>query len=187
MTSSLAAPSPLDDVASRSASDLYFGKFVIPASHVFYTSPSKLSAALVNLKPIVPGHVLVIPTRKGAIRMKDLTTDEHADLWATVRVVQEKVERHHDCEASNVAAQDGRPAGQSVPHVHVHILPRKDGDFEVSDEVYELLDQWGPWVNPEAVAERRKKGKKEGGMIIDDSKRRNRSSEEMAAEADLYR
>ena len=174
--------------AASDASSLFFGKFEIPASHIFYTSPSKLSSALVNLKPIVPGHVLVIPTRAGAVRMKDLSPEEYSDLWSTVRVVQSLVEAHHSCEASNVAAQDGRPAGQSVPHVHVHILPRKVGDFEVSDEVYEILDQWGPWRNPEGVKEARKKEKSEGGgMVVDDSKRRDRTAGEMAEEATLYR
>ena len=36
--------------------------------------------------------------------------------------------------------QDGKEAGQSVPHVHVHILPRKAGDFENNDDVYTHLD-----------------------------------------------
>lgn len=35
--------------------------------------------------------------------------------------------------------QDGAQAGQTVPHVHVHILPRKLGDFENNDEVYDVV------------------------------------------------
>ena len=35
--------------------------------------------------------------------------------------------------------QDGAQAGQTVPHVHVHILPRKSGDFENNDEVYDAV------------------------------------------------
>jgi bis(5'-adenosyl)-triphosphatase len=173
--------------AAVPAAELYFGKFLIPSSHVLYTSPSKLTSALVNLKPIVPGHVLVVPTRKNVVRMKDLTDEEYTDLWTSVRIVQSLVEKEHSCEASNVAAQDGRPAGQSVPHVHVHILPRKDQDFEASDEVYELLDAWGPWVDPSAVSEQRKEAKKKGGMVVDDSLRHDRTTEQMAAEAELYR
>ena len=37
--------------------------------------------------------------------------------------------------------QDGPAAGQTVPHVHIHILPRKAGDFEKNDEVYEAIDE----------------------------------------------
>lgn len=36
--------------------------------------------------------------------------------------------------------QDGPAAGQSVPHLHVHILPRKEGDFANNDEVYDAID-----------------------------------------------
>ena len=47
------------------------------------------------------------------------------DLIRTVRTVQGIVERHYGAEASNIGIQDGRDAGQSVAHVHVHILPRR--------------------------------------------------------------
>lgn len=37
--------------------------------------------------------------------------------------------------------QDGPAAGQTVPHVHIHVLPRKFGDFEPNDKVYDAVDQ----------------------------------------------
>ena len=36
--------------------------------------------------------------------------------------------------------QDGPAAGQSVPHVHIHVLPRREGDFEPNDAVYDAID-----------------------------------------------
>eukprot|EP00877_Chromochloris_zofingiensis_P009347 jgi/Chrzof1/4666/Cz14g22030.t1 len=36
--------------------------------------------------------------------------------------------------------QDGPAAGQTVPHVHIHCLPRKPGDFKKNDDVYDALD-----------------------------------------------
>ena len=42
-------------------------------------------------------------------------------------------------EASTISIQDGKEAGQTVPHVHVHVLPRKRGDFENNDEIYAEL------------------------------------------------
>ncbi len=39
-----------------------------------------------------------------------------------------------------VCAQDGPQAGQTVPHVHIHVLPRRVGDFEKNDEIYDAID-----------------------------------------------
>mmetsp|Transcript_34398 Transcript_34398/g.80301 ORF Transcript_34398/g.80301 Transcript_34398/m.80301 type:complete len:353 (-) Transcript_34398:95-1153(-) len=99
-----------------------FAKYRIPGSHIFFASPSGLSLAFVNLKPLVPGHVLVTP-RRVAPRLADLSEEEFDDLFRTVRLVQAVVERHYGAEASRLGIQDGPDAGQSVPHVHVHILP----------------------------------------------------------------
>lgn len=54
-----------------------------------------------------------------------MTEAEADDLWMTVRRVQAAVEEVHGADASEVGVQDGRDAGQTVPHVHVHIIPRR--------------------------------------------------------------
>jgi bis(5'-adenosyl)-triphosphatase len=100
-----------------------FGKFMIPNGQIFYSSPKGLTVALVNLKPLSPGHVLVVPTRNVQM-LNDLTPDELHDLWLSVRHVQSIVETAYRGTASNIGLQDGEVAGQSVPHVHVHIIPR---------------------------------------------------------------
>jgi len=40
----------------------------------------------------------------------------------------------------HILEQDGPCAGQTVPHVHIHILPSKQGDFAKNDEVYDAID-----------------------------------------------
>eukprot|EP00928_Gymnodinium_smaydae_P065530 TRINITY_DN48650_c0_g1_i1.p1 TRINITY_DN48650_c0_g1~~TRINITY_DN48650_c0_g1_i1.p1 ORF type:complete len:349 (-),score=66.34 TRINITY_DN48650_c0_g1_i1:66-1112(-) len=114
-TSAALGPLPAGDVA--------FGSFNVKNTQVFFCSKSGLSLAIVNLKPLCPGHVLVIPRRVVPL-LSDLTAEEHEDLWRTVRHVQALVQRCHGATSSNLGVQDGRDAGQSVPHVHVHILPR---------------------------------------------------------------
>ena len=156
--------------------DMHFGKFVIASSHVFYRSP--LSVAFVNLRPIVPGHVLVVPHRIVA-RMEDLTEQEYHDMWESVRVVQNMLRKCYEATGFNVAVQDGRAAGQSVPHVHVHILPRVEGDFERNDDVYDELQAWAP----RAELARNK-------PILDvpeEEARKDRTSGQMAEEAAVYR
>ena len=100
-----------------------FGKFMLDASQLFYSS--KLSVATVNLKPLCPGHVLCVPKRNVA-RMADLEQEEREDLWRMVREVQQIVMECHGSSACKIGVQDGREAGQSVPHVHVHVLPQKE-------------------------------------------------------------
>ena len=154
-----------------------FGKFKITTDQIFYASPSGLSKAFVNLRPIVPGHVLVISTRVVA-RMEMLSDEEYVDLWQTVRLVQRVVETNYHSKDSNVAVQDGRIAGQSVPHVHVHILPRLANDFNRNDDIYDALQEWAPRddLRQRILLE-----------VPEDADRRDRTSEEMANEAKMYR
>jgi bis(5'-adenosyl)-triphosphatase len=100
----------------------YFGPYKLDQGQIFIET--YLSIGIVNLKPIVPGHVLVI-SKRSVPRLKDLTTEEVSDLFATVHKVAPAIETHYGCTSSNIAIQDGEHSGQSVPHVHVHILPRK--------------------------------------------------------------
>jgi bis(5'-adenosyl)-triphosphatase len=100
-----------------------FGRFTLPGDQVFYLSPSGLTVAIVNLRPLTPGHVLVL-ARRCVPRLEDLTADEFADLWVSVREVQGALRKEYGATGFNIGVQDGEGAGQSVPHVHVHILPK---------------------------------------------------------------
>ncbi|KAL3932855.1 MAG: hypothetical protein SGBAC_010655 [Bacillariaceae sp.] len=153
-----------------------FGKFLIPADHIFLRTTK--SAAFVNLRPIVPGHVLVMPETI-VPNMEQLSTEEYTDLWLTVRQVQSALAKHFKVDAFNVAVQDGRAAGQSVPHVHVHILPRKSGDFERNDDVYDALEAWTP---KEGMLKEKAKID-----VPDDEDREDRTDQTMAAEAATYK
>ncbi|KIJ54348.1 hypothetical protein M422DRAFT_25269 [Sphaerobolus stellatus SS14] len=108
---------------------------------VFYRAA--LSFAIVNLKPIVPGHVLIIPNRP-VKRLADLSHEEVSSLFLTAREVGKVVETAYKADALTVACQDGKAAGQSIPHVHIHILPRRfKGDrFEnANDDVYPAIEK----------------------------------------------
>lgn len=95
------------------------------------------------LKPIVPGHVLVIPTRV-VPRLADLSGPELSSLITSVQTVGNVIEKAYGGDALTVACQDGKAAGQSIPHVHFHILPRKfRGDFfsQRMDDIYPALEK----------------------------------------------
>eukprot|EP00934_Nitzschia_sp_Nitz4_P003113 Nitzschia sp. Nitz4//scaffold11_size288233//267360//267932//NITZ4_000822-RA/size288233-processed-gene-0.191-mRNA-1//1//CDS//3329534218//3103//frame0 len=160
--------------------DMQFGRFLIPSTHIFYKST--FSAAFVNLRPIVPGHVLVIPDTCVAT-MDLLADDEYDDMWRTVRKVQTILREEYkppdvDQLHFNVAVQDGSAAGQTVPHVHVHILPRIPGDLPRNDDVYQELERWAPRsdIPPSPPLK-----------VLDDAERRDRTDQQMAEEAAQYR
>ncbi|XP_054538012.1 bis(5'-adenosyl)-triphosphatase isoform X3 [Pan troglodytes] len=111
-----------------------FGQHLIKPSVVFLKT--ELSFALVNRKPVVPGHVLVCPLRP-VERFHDLRPDEVADLFQATQRVGTVVEKHFHGTSLTFSMQDGPEAGQTVKHVHVHVLPRKAGDFHRNDSIYE--------------------------------------------------
>ncbi|KAJ3988484.1 diadenosine hydrolase [Lentinula detonsa] len=157
-------------------SSLFFSSFEVTRQCFYRTS---LSYAIVNLKPIVPGHVLVIPTRK-VPRLSDLQEAELASLMGSVQRVGNVVERAYGADALTVACQDGKAAGQSVPHVHFHILPRKAiGDhFSNNDEIYPALEQSEDSLNADLQQTTNKTLK-----VDADEKRQPRTEEEMEEEA----
>lgn len=96
---------------------------------------------MVNLKPIVPGHVLVAPRRTTAVELGSLSPEESQDYFRTVQLIQQFIKWQYKADALNIAIQDGPEAGQSVPHLHTHIIPRyKRNNY--GDKVYEKIDEW---------------------------------------------
>jgi len=114
-----------------------FGPYRLKNSQVFYESDHCIG--IVNLKPIVPGHVLFV-SKRNVPRLSDLSKEEVTDLYCSVHTAIPVLEKQYNARSSNVAMQDGADAGQSVPHVHIHILPRVPGDFENNDDIYPEID-----------------------------------------------
>ena len=83
--------------------------------------------AFLDANPIAPGHTLVIP-KEHAEHVGDLDDDLASVLFETVTELTPRVQATVDADAANVGINDGEAAGQEVPHVHVHIVPRFDGD-----------------------------------------------------------
>ncbi|XP_054335698.1 bis(5'-adenosyl)-triphosphatase isoform X2 [Pongo pygmaeus] len=88
-----------------------FGQHLIKPSVVFLKT--ELSFALVNRRPVVPGHVLVCPLRP-VERFCDLRPDEVADLFQATQRVGTVVEKHFHGTSLTFSMQDGPEAGQTV-------------------------------------------------------------------------
>ncbi|MCI2430149.1 HIT family protein [Candidatus Acetothermia bacterium] len=83
--------------------------------------------AFLDLFPLVEGHTLVIP-KAHYIRLQDLNPDLTARVAQAVRAVTEKLEKAFSAPATTIGINNGPAAGQVVPHLHVHILPRYEND-----------------------------------------------------------
>lgn len=84
--------------------------------------------ALLNLYPYTAGHLMVLP-RRAVADLEDLTADEHAELWASVRDAVVALKSGLRCDAVNVGLNLGEAAGGSLSeHLHVHCVPRWTGD-----------------------------------------------------------
>jgi diadenosine tetraphosphate (Ap4A) HIT family hydrolase len=86
--------------------------------------------AFLGNMPIVPGHTLVCPKRCVAT-LEELTAEEREGLFELVAQVKQALQATFDAEGFNVAYNEGLAAGQTVPHLHIHVVPRKSGDTGV--------------------------------------------------------
>ncbi|KAG0132930.1 HIT-like domain-containing protein [Tuber indicum] len=163
---------------------VYFGSFLV-TSQVFYSTAH--SFALVNLKPLLPGHVLVCSNRV-VPRLKDLSTDEVTDLFLTVQKVSKVIEKIYKADSLNIAMQDGVAAGQSVPHVHTHIIPRHFQDLPQEDQIYAMLesedgDLGRNYLEAQHSAVMNNSARPKFPTVHPDAERKPRSEETMAEEA----
>jgi diadenosine tetraphosphate (Ap4A) HIT family hydrolase len=78
--------------------------------------------------PISPGHTLVIPHRHVG-SFFDLTADKRIDLLGLLDQAKADIENEFKPDTYNVGINDGPAAGQTVPHLHIHLIPRYTGDI----------------------------------------------------------
>jgi bis(5'-adenosyl)-triphosphatase len=140
----------------------------------------------------MPGHVLVSP-RRVVPRLSELSSEEVTDLFLTVQRVGRMVEKVYGATALNIALQDGSDAGQSVPHVHTHIIPRRHDDLESkggNDAIYPMLEgeegDVGKHLREKTGDESRDEyAQRPKFPKVDDAARKPRTDDEMKEEADF--
>jgi superfamily II DNA or RNA helicase/diadenosine tetraphosphate (Ap4A) HIT family hydrolase len=96
-----------------------------PADRIFFAG--RLTLGLWDNFPVNPGHALLVLKRHVASWF-DATTEEQAELLSGIAVAQREIERDHRPDGYNVGINIGSVAGQTVFHVHVHVIPRYAGD-----------------------------------------------------------
>ena len=90
---------------------------------------NELAYADYDSYPVSPGHCLII-THRHVAEYFQATEEEKAAIWALVDEMKVVIDKEFSPDGYNIGVNIGRAAGQSVPHIHIHMIPRYNGDME---------------------------------------------------------
>ena len=79
--------------------------------------------------PVNKGHILVMPYRHFSDYF-DITEEERIEMWELVQSAKSIVDEKYNPDGYNIGINVGKWAGQSIPHLHIHLIPRFKGDVE---------------------------------------------------------
>jgi histidine triad (HIT) family protein len=96
----------------------------IPASFVWQDA---LCVVFLDINPMSRGHALVVP-RQSVATLEELDAPVLAHLWQTATRIGAAQRHALGSAAQHFLVNDGKDASQSVPHVHIHVIPRYRGD-----------------------------------------------------------
>jgi len=92
-------------------------------------SSNELAFAIYDQYPVSKGHLLVIPKRH-CDNYFLLNSKEQQGCWTLIQEMQERIANDFHPDGFNIGINVGESAGQTVGHVHVHLIPRYDGDMK---------------------------------------------------------
>lgn len=96
----------------------------IPAQIVYETDDV---VAFLDANPLATGHTLVVP-KEPYTRLHDTPPELSTAVFNAVHTLSGAISNAVDADSTTIGINDGAAAGQEVPHLHVHIIPRFDGD-----------------------------------------------------------
>jgi diadenosine tetraphosphate (Ap4A) HIT family hydrolase len=88
-----------------------------------------LAIAITDGFPVSRGHTLIIPKRH-IVSLFDATAEERMALWELVEQARQHLQSKYSPDGFNIGINDGTAAGQTVMHLHIHLIPRYTGDVE---------------------------------------------------------
>ena len=83
--------------------------------------------AFLDAFPLSAGHTLIIPNSHYS-KVQDMNKEDSSDVFNLLWKLSGAVEKAAGVNASTIAIHNGKAAGQEVPHVHIHVIPRTTGD-----------------------------------------------------------
>jgi diadenosine tetraphosphate (Ap4A) HIT family hydrolase len=103
--------------------------FCTIGEHVEVLCKTDIAMAILDSFPISPGHTLVIPKRHVPDYF-ELTAEEQNELWQLVNRCKLILQDRFHPDGFNIGINVGEMAGQSIFHVHIHLIPRYKGDVK---------------------------------------------------------
>ena len=97
--------------------------------HLMSSPRYEFTGMQVDSFPISPGHTLVIP-KKHVADYFELTFEEQNELWQLVNRCKVILQDRFHPDGFNIGINVGEMAGQSIFHVHIHLIPRYKGDVK---------------------------------------------------------
>jgi diadenosine tetraphosphate (Ap4A) HIT family hydrolase len=99
----------------------------LPSERIFLRYNSAL--AIFDAFPVSEGHALIIPTRH-VESFFQTTAEERSDILILMDKVHDDLKDRFTPDSFNIGINDGVAAGQTVPHLHLHVIPRYLGDIQ---------------------------------------------------------
>ena len=90
---------------------------------------NELAYVLTDTNPVSLGHCLIVPRRHVA-EFFQATKEEKIAIFELIDQMKEIIDKKHNPDGYNIGVNIGKAAGQSVPHIHIHMMPRYTGDIE---------------------------------------------------------
>ena len=92
-------------------------------------SSNKSAYAIYDKYPVFPGHVLII-TKRHISSWFDASTEEKLDILAMLDSAKKILDLNFKPDGFNIGINDGIEAGQSISHLHIHLIPRYKNDIQ---------------------------------------------------------
>lgn len=85
--------------------------------------------AILDVNPAARGHVIILP-KKHAADIYELPEEDAAKIFVVAKKIAAAIKKTYSCDGVNILQNNGEAAGQTVFHLHVHVIPRFTGDTE---------------------------------------------------------
>ena len=113
--------------------------FCLPETQGLSFVESDHFMAIYNRAPILPGHSMIIP-KKHLVGFLDLSPALRFEMIELSVVAVKMLQKTFKAKHFDWTIQEGAPAGQTIPHLHLHIIPRKEMDLPSPGDWYPLLE-----------------------------------------------